>query len=679
MLFNSGKNEHINNYYIHSSVMAEHKATPVNTQKYGFLRFEQVDKSQEKKAYGEELRLQMEEQKKARLKEKEEYIASPKIQKQTAAQDAKSNSVVKKLNFNAGDVGDENKENLSSVSKSKRRPLLSFNPYNSLQYPYYGYNSYIPTYIPSFYPGYTYPYSSPNRPLLLQSSNTHNTFPDYDPYLHYGIDRMNVSTELPKSLEASPRQRSPQQTRRTSYLTSVESRSILNIGTESTPNPKQLDSSKYYSELRDQIAEKNARKLKLKEEEDAYNRKVEAEAETYSPWGKGGSGAPFKKVVTFSSAEGSQKLDEALRDEKLNPKSPIYEARKKSPSPIQANFGRVNKITGDSKDKDPYVIAAKVEYQSYLRRQIEERETQKLREKELQRLEEAEEAKRFEKERELLKLDYEKEVAEKKRKDDMYRKINEELKRQKDRKMDDSFTGQLQTATIKDWISPRDKRSTSPLIPSLRGPKNFLSSPTKDKSPERSIELRDSIKESPQKVISHLSPNKSTDISPIAVDKYKEHVMNQLLALRSQLNRLQEIKQRQSIKNTSYFDTRLLNAAKQRSHKRDKLNDVFVTDLEEPVSVKAENLDNQSTSNFMMYSPEPKNDRIDSKHSHRKELVVPDIQQSNLQRLRRLERDMENSMSHKSPTEIIDKFLMNKSKRSNSEVSMRCETTLKPI
>ena len=661
--------------------MAEHKVTPVNAQKYGFLRFEQVDKSQDKKTYGEELRLQMEEQKKARLKEKEEYKASPRIQKQTAAGDARSNSVVKKLNFNADEVGDENKENSSSVNKSNRRPLLSFNPYNSLQYPYYGYNGYIPTYIPSFYPGYAYPYVSPNRPILLQSPNAHYTFPDYDPYLHYGVDRMNVSNEIPKSREASARERSPRRSRRTSYLTSVESRSIINIGTDSTPNPKQLDSNRYYSELRDQIAEKNARRLKLKEEEDAYNRKVEAEAETYSPWGKGGSGAPFKKVVTFSSAEGSQKFDEAYKGEKLNPKPTIYEPRKKSPSPVQTNFGRVNEITGDSKDKDPYVIAAKIEYQSYLRRQIEEREAQKRREKELQRLDEAEEAKRFEKERELVKLDYEKEVAERKRKDDMYRKINEELKRQKDRKMEDSFTGQLQTATVIDWISPRDKRSASPLIPSLRRQENFLSSPSKDKSPERSIELRNSMKESPQKAISHLFPNTSSNVSPVAVDKYKEHVMNQLSALRSQLNRLQEIKQRQSndFKHSSYFDTRLVNAAKQRSHKREKLNDVFLTDLEEPVSAKAENLDNQSTSNFMMYSPEPKNDRLDSKHSHTKELVVPDIQQSNLQRLRRLEKDMEDSMSHKSPTQIIDDFLMNKSKRSNSEASMRCETTFKPI
>uniref|UniRef100_A0A2C9KJ12 Uncharacterized protein n=1 Tax=Biomphalaria glabrata TaxID=6526 RepID=A0A2C9KJ12_BIOGL len=50
----------------------------------------------------------------------------------------------------------------------------------------------------------------------------------------------------------------------------------------------------YREELERQMMEKNIKKMKEKEEQERYDLKMEEEARTYDPFGKGGGGAPMR-------------------------------------------------------------------------------------------------------------------------------------------------------------------------------------------------------------------------------------------------------------------------------------------------------------------------------------------------------------------------------------------------
>ena len=685
----------------------------------------------QKKTYGEELRRQMEEQRQAKANAKKEYIGLPTTHSNAKGPIAYDHSplldaeVMMRLTSNENGTRERSSGEVSrqavapirvvetpKIPQTNTQPLPQVHPQPNPNVPP-GYPGFYPNMIfppPGMYP--PYPYYFPHPQYQPDFSK------EYDPYSYYGLDKRKASISQEKARSPPIRHH----TRPAKEVNEkVEDPSIIRIGdiggsndVIKTRQTKVPDSLEYARQLKRQMEERERQRLQRKQDDDDYNRKIEAEAQSYNPWGRGGAGAPLKDASgnSLPTRRGNPlDIDREPAADKPALVAPTFSAPKwpeKSTSAIPAiktgsqHFGRVNEITGQTKANDPQVLAAKNDYQAFLRQQIEEKNAKKEKERELQRLEDEREAARIERDRVRMKEEFEKELEEKKQKEEAQRKANEELKRvaeerrkEQERRADDmqkqaEEERKRQQRLEQEQKDRIEKREPSPPIPSHTHAKS-PPIPALTKTPIRSEMKVVPVSESPVPVA--ITPELS-----------KTQVMNQLSALREQLNRLQNVKREQNetgrvvkideeigpiVKTPSVnaFETALQKAARYRPSPQVSQNHIIFDNTNGKQSVmQGENLDNLCSSEFIPCATElsSKTDlvpRLNNRYNRPPSVTsttsfdIHEIAQRNEQRLRRLEQmhSNDNVLVDRSPSGILDDFL------NADSGSLHCETSFKPV
>ncbi|TRY59048.1 hypothetical protein DNTS_006177, partial [Danionella cerebrum] len=168
------------------------------------------------------------------------------------------------------------------------------------------------------------------------------------------------------------------------------------------PQPRPVS---YSDALKQQIAEKQLRKEREKQEQELYNSKIEAERREYSYWGRGGGGAPLR--------DNSGNLITDLKAHLRN-----YEARESGPR-------------AERKPASPKTVSASVFATPTSTRSVHARE-----EREKQRMEDEMEERRLAQQRESMRKEYEQEQEKKRRREKEYedarRKQMEERQRMRE-------------------------------------------------------------------------------------------------------------------------------------------------------------------------------------------------------------------------------------------------------
>ncbi|KAL5261570.1 hypothetical protein ACHWQZ_G007321 [Mnemiopsis leidyi] len=788
-----------------------------------------------KKKYADDLRKQMEEQRKAKLKEREEYHASPSIKrknpefispvKQSPLERAEE-SVRQRLNTKF--------EKLSPEPAITRHANVPQSPTRESpgRLPQYPPGGYFPPPAYNMYPPYMYPpYMMPPQqmmqpgmgppmggmmqqpmmngamqhpmmnggmqqpmmnggmqmpPQMMNGAQRPQNNPQYDPYQYYGLERRRSG----ESRERRSRERAPEKPEtpisgRARNIETIEKQAITRITDIGGNSPKvqkgSLDPVEYARELRRQVEEREKEIKKKKEEQERYDKKKEEECANYNPWGRGGAGAPLKDAQGQSIANRNQMKQKAQDPIALQKEQqsrivapPAIETPTKADG-SSSHFGRVNQITGTPQDDDPVKAAAKQDYKSFLQQQIEERAKLKAAQKEKERLEDEREAQRLERERLRLKAEFEAELQAKKEKEAAQQKMNEELKRAAEERRFEQERREAETRKRMEEDAkkkkeeeqrqaqqldqrmmqppPLEQRGRSPPIPTLAKQQDGTANinresiviPTHAKNQDQpSYTNRESIviptlanRQSPvvpkldlsgrvetdaegdlrpsdRRPPSIIGPSRTDRGTPKSGDVTKDHVMTQLSALRTQLNRLQNVKSNQAqlgkpLKIADSFDTELDRAAKRRNPcapaRADNDNfSLLSQDLRERYELftghdelgdkfrniqvqDRDSLDDQCSSEFVACTPEPTQILQGSTQNNRykrppsgasvQSFDVHKIAQRNEERLRRLENmQSDRIFKEQSPDLILDAFLSDN--RPESEVSLECETSYKP-
>ncbi|XP_015755806.1 PREDICTED: centrosome and spindle pole associated protein 1-like [Acropora digitifera] len=215
----------------------------------------------------------------------------------------------------------------------------------------------------------------------------------------------------------------------------------------------------YQEELKKQMVERNARKEIAKQEKERYERRIEQQAANYNPWGKGGGGAPIRdstghlvanlrtlkqmndQGVNMSPRDQPPSVEtrfEATNDSFQSPRtSAVTEA-----SPMMQAAGQIAGRTGfgrsdplkEAQPQDDLKKAAKLEYQEYLRKQVEEKEKKKKEELEKIKKEEEDLEKKITEDRLRMQRDFEIEQEKNRKKEEEARLKNEQLKEEQEAK-----------------------------------------------------------------------------------------------------------------------------------------------------------------------------------------------------------------------------------------------------
>ncbi|XP_055885370.1 uncharacterized protein LOC106052056 isoform X25 [Biomphalaria glabrata] len=282
----------------------------------------------------------------------------------------------------------------------------------------------------------------------------------------------------------------------------------------------------YREELERQMMEKNIKKMKEKEEQERYDLKMEEEARTYDPFGKGGGGAPmrdqFGNVITDLRQIRNDNINRT--ENKYSPRDPSpyggggfggvgggfggggggfgggggtapgnttraansYRDDLIGPPPVQttaegeASFARGGHgIFGMPKTEAEKVQADR--YKIDLKRQIEEKRAEELRKKQLEKMDEEREQKLLEEQRAKMQREYDEEQRRLKEKEEDARRKNEEIiraaedkKRDMDKRRREAEEQRLlelrqERERERQMTSVVNQRTYSPPIPALRG------------------------------------------------------------------------------------------------------------------------------------------------------------------------------------------------------------------
>ena len=196
---------------------------------------------------------------------------------------------------------------------------------------------------------------------------------------------------------------------------------------EKTPEQKQT----YRQVLEQQIEE--GRQRKAQKAREIAKSKAEP-VEEWSPWGRGGGGAPLKDNTGRVVAD-LKVLNQAYQVREKTGSSPKLEdladicVLKSSVSPAQRSLAPYEASTPTpSPSKKEVAVTPQQEYREYLRQQVEEKKAKKLEEDARKREEDRKEVERLEKERVKLQEDYRREVEKQRAKEEAIRMKNEELK-----------------------------------------------------------------------------------------------------------------------------------------------------------------------------------------------------------------------------------------------------------
>ncbi|XP_066273548.1 centrosome and spindle pole associated protein 1-like isoform X3 [Branchiostoma lanceolatum] len=240
----------------------------------------------------------------------------------------------------------------------------------------------------------------------------------------------------------------------------------------------------YQEDLKEQMRLRDLKKQKERDEKERYDRKLEAEAQNYNPWGKGGGGAPLRNSDGRVVAD-LRKMHIQNEEDQLSPRNeysdkpvvnlevnmasltepprqpPIKESQ--DPDAITQFLANHNQNVGNRTQypghdggsgsnntsealnmytyKSPFARKNKVfededneqknqrdEYQSELQRQVEEKKRRQEEEKRKQKEEEDREERRLAEQRERMQQEYEAEQRKQRDKEEEVKRKNEELK-----------------------------------------------------------------------------------------------------------------------------------------------------------------------------------------------------------------------------------------------------------
>ncbi|KAI8773282.1 centrosome and spindle pole associated protein 1 [Biomphalaria glabrata] len=274
----------------------------------------------------------------------------------------------------------------------------------------------------------------------------------------------------------------------------------------------------YREELERQMMEKNIKKMKEKEEQERYDLKMEEEARTYDPFGKGGGGAPmrdqFGNVITDLRQIRNDNINRT--ENKYSPRDPSpyggggfggvgggfggggggfgggggtapgnttraansYRDDLIGPPPVQttaegeASFARGGHgIFGMPKTEAEKVQADR--YKIDLKRQIEEKRAEELRKKQLEKMDEEREQKLLEEQRAKMQREYDEEQRRLKEKEEDARRKNEEIIRAaEDKKRDmDKRRREAEEQRLLELRQERERErqmAPSPPVPAAR-------------------------------------------------------------------------------------------------------------------------------------------------------------------------------------------------------------------
>ncbi|KAM7174941.1 centrosome and spindle pole-associated protein 1 isoform 4-T4 [Macrochelys suwanniensis] len=348
----------------------------------------------------------------------------------------------------------------------------------------------------------------------------------------------------------------------------------LGIFPEEKPKPFKESTLSYQEELQQQIREREERRRREKEEKERYEAKLEAEMRNYSPWGKGGGGAPLRdtKGNLITDLNMMHKQNE---DAYHNPEARHYQDKRAivsvdqslaSPRPENTEAS-TNKIAGFTfAQTSPYVrgnifseppseqqVMRQEAYKNFLRLQIEEKRLREEAEREKLRIEEEKEEKRLAEQRTRMQKEYEEEQEKKKRKEEEQRLKNEELIRlteerrkeaeKKRKEEEEKQNEQLRQYYEREKIAKMEEekkfsRQPSPVIPALQN----KSLQKEERSPSVESHMSYYTQDIPQSRA--LSPPVPARRNQMRAYEERKNVINELSEMRKQLRseerRLQE-------------------------------------------------------------------------------------------------------------------------------------------
>ena len=261
------------------------------------------------------------------------------------------------------------------------------------------------------------------------------------------------------------------------------------------PSPPQgrVDKSTYRAELEKQIREKKERDHKEEMKHAELEMKKDAEIAEYNPWGKGGGGAPIRqpdgRVVADlrkMHQQNAANINNRSPGTQLVVNLPEDPPLLDSEQPSRRDTSRLGHHTpylshspNPAEQPQPHISPQEM-YRMELQRQIEEKEEVKRREAEKQRLEEEKEAKRLEAERRKLQEDYERELENQKRKEEEVKAKNEamrlaaeEKRKAAEHKADEHERREREELARKvreeeEELHRRQTRAPSPPVPTVR-------------------------------------------------------------------------------------------------------------------------------------------------------------------------------------------------------------------
>lgn len=276
----------------------------------------------------------------------------------------------------------------------------------------------------------------------------------------------------------------------------------------------------YMKELEKQMQEKKIQKLKAKQEQERYDKRLEEENKQYNPFGRGGGGAPLKdssgNILANLYKIKQNDVQLASFDQNMPPAAAkIQQGQQLDTDNFLATLPNLNEEPTHARGGhgifgQPKTDAQKTamdKYREELQKQMIDKRKQKLAEAERERLEEEKVNKRLEEERRKMQAEFEEEERKKKAKLEEEKKDEAEMRRQieekrkaaeKQRKEEDEKlqNEKMQQEKIKNNIPQVvTNRPKSPPVPALQ---------RKINSESRANSVR---QESPPQLITSESPN----------------------------------------------------------------------------------------------------------------------------------------------------------------------------
>ncbi|XP_071341370.1 centrosome and spindle pole-associated protein 1 [Trachinotus anak] len=171
----------------------------------------------------------------------------------------------------------------------------------------------------------------------------------------------------------------------------------------------------YQEALRQQIKERAERKRREKEEKERYDAKIEAEMKAYNPWGRSGGGAPIKD----QNGNPFHDLNQRNKINKESYRNPVFKNSEQTQNNlirngetpgVEANTPPPSHQLSDFNDQTTQQqLHMQNRYREALEQQIEENKRKQAEERERIRIEEEKEERRLAEQRARIQREYEKE------------------------------------------------------------------------------------------------------------------------------------------------------------------------------------------------------------------------------------------------------------------------------